>query len=326
MSVWGMTFVSSKILMAAGFTPEGAFFVRFVMAYFGMWLLAAFSKGKSIKVWANSLKDEVLFVILGISGGSMYFLAENNAVFYTQASHVSFIVGIAPLLTAILTILVKRYVKGRISDGLENVKISGALVIGTILCLSGMAMIIFDGASSKPSSSVAQVASVLAAPYPVLGDFLAFAAAALWALYSILAAQLTEDYGSLFATRKVFFWGLVTVIPYMLYTGSGEMTIAGESTYGILSSGASSFARVFYNGKVLFNLFFLGVLASFLGYAAWNLVMAKLGNVTSTNYVYLNPFFTLIGATVILGEKMTLVAALGSAAIIIGVVFAGKRR
>ena len=58
---------------------------------------------------------------------------------------------------------------------------------------------------------------------------------------------------------------------------------------------------------------------------AWNVAMSKLGNVTSTNYVYLNPVFTLITAAVILGERMTTMSLIGSAAILAGVILAGKR-
>ena len=73
------------------------------------------------------------------------------------------------------------------------------------------------------------------------------------------------------------------------------------------------------------NLLFLGLVASLVCFILWNLVMEKLGNVTSTNYVYLNPVFTLLTATALLGERMTLWAAIGSAAILAGVIWAGKR-
>ena len=72
------------------------------------------------------------------------------------------------------------------------------------------------------------------------------------------------------------------------------------------------------------HLLFLGLVASLACFIIWNLVIDKLGNVTSTNYVYLNPIFTLISAMIFLGEKMTPIAAIGSAAILLGVIWAGK--
>ena len=52
--------------------------------------------------------------------------------------------------------------------------------------------------------------------------------------------------------------------------------------------------------------------------------MARLGNVTSTNYVYLNPVFTLITAALILGERMSAMSIAGSAIILAGVIIAGR--
>ena len=53
--------------------------------------------------------------------------------------------------------------------------------------------------------------------------------------------------------------------------------------------------------------------------------MSKLGSFTTTNYVYLNPFFTLVSSMIILGERMTVMSAVGSLAIILGVILAGKK-
>ncbi len=318
-AVWGTTFISSKVLMNAGFSPTGVFVLRSLIAYICMWtLLTAKHKKGSSKFWAKNLRDEFYFLLLGISGGSLYFLAENTAVSYTQASHVSFIVGTVPLITALVTIAVKKYFKGKIADGLEDVKLSWNLLLGTVLCMVGMAMIIFEGASAETDA--------VSAPHPVLGDFLALLAAAWWALYSILAGQLTSEYGSLFATRKVFFWGLVTIIPFVLHDASTTSTIDGGSTWGLLYDGSASLPSLLCNVKVLFNLLFLGLLASFIGYVVWNRVMAALGNVTSTNYIYLNPFFTLIAAVLVLGESLTVIGTLGSLAIIGGVILAGGKK
>lgn len=52
---------------------------------------------------------------------------------------------------------------------------------------------------------------------------------------------------------------------------------------------------------IRYHLLALGVVASLLCFIVWNLVIDKLGNITSTNYVYLNPVFTLITAAILLG-------------------------
>lgn len=289
-AVWGVTFVSTKVLIGAGMHPVAIFFVRFLMAYSGIWLYILFA-GKDKKLWYG-WKDELVFLLLGVSGGSFYFLAENTALAYTQACNVSFLVCSAPLYTAIFTILFKRYGKGRFADGLEQVRFGLPLAGGTVLALAGMAMIIFDGTRLQMSPK---------------GDFLAIGAALCWAVYSLFLGQMTHEYGTVTTTRKVFFYGLVTVLPFLGgFGGSLSLEVLSRTT-------------------VWTNLLFLGVVASLICFLIWNLVMEKLGNITSTNYVYLNPVFTLLAAIVFLGERMTLPSLLGSLAILAGVIWAGRK-
>ena len=290
-AVWGVTFVSTKVLIAAGLRPAGIFFIRFLLAYAGIWLLCAV-KGRT-RILSDSWKDELVFLFLGVTGGSFYFLTENTALEFTQAANVSFLVCVAPLFTALLTILYKRLWHGRFAEGLEKVSIGWPLVVGTVLALAGMALVIFDGARLRLSPK---------------GDLLAVGAAVCWALYSLYMGQLTEEYGAVFATRKVFFYGLLTIIPFL---GGGEAQFSLE---------------VLAQPEVWLNLLFLGVVASRVCFIAWNHVMARLGNVTSTNYVYLNPVFTLVAAVILLGEKMSPLSILGSAAILAGVILSGKKQ
>lgn len=289
-AVWGVTFVSTKVLIGAGMHPVAIFFVRFLMAYSGIWLYILLA-GKDKKLWYG-WKDELVFLLLGVSGGSFYFLAENTALAYTQACNVSFLVCSAPLYTAIFTILFKRYGKGRFADGLEQVRFGLPLAGGTVLALAGMAMIIFDGTRLQMSPK---------------GDFLAIGAALCWAVYSLFMGQMTHEYGTVTTTRKVFFYGLVTVLPFLGgFGGSLSLEVLSRTT-------------------VWTNLLFLGVVASLICFLIWNLAMEKLGNITSTNYVYLNPVFTLLAAIVFLGERMTLPSLLGSLAILAGVIWAGRK-
>lgn len=291
-AVWGVTFVCTKTLISAGMDPAGIFAIRFTLAYIGIWVLCL-SDRKNLRCWSRSWKDELVFLFLGITGGSFYFLTENTALAHTQATNVAFLVCVAPLFTLLFTLLYKLLFKDRFARGMEDVRLGLPLVGGTLLALAGMAMVVFDGARLQISLE---------------GDLLAIGAALCWALYSLFMGQMTADYGAVFATRKVFFYGLLTILPF-------------------LGASAGSFSPAVLGQPVVYgNLLFLGLVASLACFVAWNLVMAKLGNVTSTNYVYLNPVFTLISAMIILGERMTLVSGLGSAAILAGVILAGSKK
>ena len=294
MALWGVTFVSTKTLINQGLTPAQIFTIRFIIAYIGLLTVCLIRGGRNKRAFSQSLRDEFLFLVMGISGGSLYFLTENTALSYTQACNVSFIVCIAPLLTILLTLLIKKLFRGPIVDGLEDVKVRLPLIAGTVIALTGMAMVVFDGNSLNLSPK---------------GDILAFMAALSWAVYSQLSGQMAERYGTLYATRKVFFYGLLTIIPVL-----------------ILSDNSNLAAVEFDNIKVLGNLLFLSTIASLFCFVLWNRILIAIGNVTATNYVYLNPVFTLIGAILFLSESMTLVSGIGSAMILGGVILSGVKK
>ena len=74
------------------------------------------------------------------------------------------------------------------------------------------------------------------------------------------------------------------------------------------------------------NLIFLGVVASFLCYFGWNVVLGRLGVVRSTNYIYLNPAVTLVASHLVLGERVTPLALLGAVMIVGGIYFVERFR
>ena len=116
-AVWGETFISSKVLLNAGLSPADIFFYRFFLAYIFLW---AFSHKRLL---AASFKDEFLTFILGIFGGSLYFLAENSALKYSTASNVAILVGSAPLVTALLVAVFNR------SERMNGRQLTGSAVV-----------------------------------------------------------------------------------------------------------------------------------------------------------------------------------------------------
>lgn len=292
-AVWGVTFVCTKVLISAGLRPAEIFAIRFALAYAGIWAISLIQGRGEAMLRSRTWQDELMFAFLGVSGGSFYFLTENTALAYTQASNTSFLVCSAPLITALLILLYRRVRHDRFSEAMEDVKLGFPLVGGTLLAFGGMALMLFDGSRVQVS---------------LRGDLLAIAAAFCWGFYSLFMGKMTSEYGAIFATRKVFAYGLLTILPFLLGRDPAE------------------FLEVLRQPSIWPNLLFLGLCASLACFVIWNLVMSRLGNVTSTNYVYLNPVFTLISAMVFLGERLTPAGAIGSALILSGVILAGQRR
>lgn len=273
--IWGVTFVNSKVLLNHGLEAHEIFTVRFLLAYLCIWLISP------RKLFAASLKDECLMLLLGLTGGSLYFITENMALKLGYVTNVSFIVCTAPLLTTILALL---FVK--------EVKATRNLVVGSLLGVVGVALVVFNGQ--------------FVLRLDPLGDALALAAALCWAVYSLLLRKVAA-YNSVFVTRKVFFYGLVTVLPcYLAWPWSFPL-------------------RGFLDAAVVGNLLFLGLVASFACFALWSFVSQKLGALVVSNYVYLNPVSTVVASALVLHEQITWMAMLGSAMILLGLYLAGRK-
>lgn len=279
-AIWGSTFVFTKMLLLAGLSPAQIFTLRFIIAYV---LLMGYSLSKrSFRLFSNNWRDELLMLVLGITGGSVYFLAENAAMFFTTATNTSLIVCSCPLFAMLLFAVVYRH-----SEHISKVQ-----ALGSVLACMGMAVVVLNGHFVLHLSP--------------LGDLLAFAACLCWAVYSLLMKPATERYSTLFITRKVFFYGLVTIIPYYLI-------VPGFPSLDVL-----------LRSDVLWNLLFLGVVASMICYVAWNWVISRLGAVVATNWVYFNPITTILFAWWLLHEQITIWFLLGTVFILVGMYLADK--
>ena len=279
-AIWGSTFVFTKMLLLAGLSPAQIFTLRFIIAYV---LLMGYSLSKrSFRLFSYNWRDELLMLVLGITGGSVYFLAENAAMLFTTATNTSLIVCSCPLFAMLLFAVVYRH-----SEHISKVQ-----ALGSVLACMGMAVVGLNGHFVLHLSP--------------LGDLLAFAACLCWAVYSLLMKPATERYSTLFITRKVFFYGLVTIIPYYLI-------VPGFPSLDVL-----------LRSDVLWNLLFLGVVASMICYVAWNWVISRLGAVVATNWVYFNPITTILFAWWLLHEQITIWFLLGTVFILLGMYLADK--
>ena len=285
-AIWGSTFVFTKLLLQSGLTPAQIFTLRFTIAYVLLLCYSLITQLSSL--FASSWRDELLMVALGITGGSVYFLTENAAMLYTTATNTSLIVCSCPLFAMLLVALVYRHTE----------RITKMQALGSGVACLGMAIVVLNGHFVLHLSP--------------LGDLLAFAACLCWAVYSLLAKPATERYSSIFVTRKVFFYGLLTIIPYYILKPS-EANIFSFSIFNFQLS-------------IILNLLFLSVVASMLCYLLWNWVICKLGAVVATNWVYFNPITTIIFAWWLLNEQITVWFLLGSALILLGMYLADKRQ
>lgn len=184
-TIWGVTFVSTKVLLQHGLGPMDIMFYRFVIAY--CCILAISHK----RLWANNWKDEFMLMLSGLTGGTLYFIAENNALRISQASNVALLVCTTPIFTALLANLIFK----------EPLRKN--MMIGSFIALIGVGLVVFSG-------------SVILQINP-LGDFLSIMAALMWAIYCLILKPLGKRYPTTFITRKVFIYSILSVMVYFLF-------------------------------------------------------------------------------------------------------------
>ena len=201
----------------------------------------------------------------------------------TQASNVAFLLCTAPLLTAFLS-----------AAFYKEDRLTRRLLMGSMLALCGVGLIVFGGKEGLKVSPA--------------GDLLTLCAAFSWACYSLVIRRLSGRYPVSFITRKVFFYGVLTILPLFAVFPFRQNT------------------AILCRPEVWSNLLFLALIASLVCFVAWNVALKKIGVLHTSNYIYLSPLVTLGASMLILGEGLTLCSAVGAVCILCGVYWAEKRK
>lgn len=273
--VWGVTFVSTKVLLDI-FAPAEILFLRFLLGMIALWCV------RPQRLHVKGARRHLLFAGAGLCGVTLYFLLENMALQYTLASNVGVLVAISPLFTALLARL------------LLGERLRLGFFIGFVFALAGIVCI------NVNSGAVLRLNP--------LGDLLAVLAALTWAFYSILTRRIGQmGYDTTLATRRIFGWGLLLMLPVLPFAGVGT-----DATRLLLPTAAG-------------NLAFLGLGASALCFVLWNFALSRLGPVTVSQYIYLIPLVTVGASLAVLGEPVTLLAVVGMALILAGLLISEGR-
>ncbi len=182
---WGTTFISTKVLLKA-FSPFEILILRFLIGYIALWCI---KPGKIEKIPGQKISHELLFLGAGLSGVTLYFLMENNALTLTYASNVGVIVSTAPFFTALMAHFL-----------LKNERFRPSFFLGFLAAIAGICLISYNGSTVLSLNP--------------MGDLLALAAAFVWGIYSIFTKKISDlGYNMMLATRKIFLYGLITMLP-----------------------------------------------------------------------------------------------------------------
>lgn len=279
MIVWGATFSSTKLLLEDFLASEILLF-RFFIAF----LFLLFLRPKALEF--RGIKAEILLVLCGLSGGCLYFLLENIALYFTTASNASVLVSINPIFTGILGFLILKKHLNRY------------FLWGFLLASVGIVCVIFRGEFSLTLSP--------------LGDLLCLSAGLVWSFYTIILDKvfvIFKGQSPLLITRRVFFYGILFTLPFAIF--------------GSLLRGDFPLHR-FLEIPNLLNLLFLGFVASALCYLSWNATMKILGVYKASAYIYTIPLFGVLTAILTLGEPLDGYIVVGGILILLGLILSQK--
>ncbi len=168
----------------------------------------------------------------------------------------------------------------------DQEKLSVNFFIGFLVAMVGIILISFNGSTLQLNPT---------------GDLLALLAAFIWACYSNLIKKIGSfGYHTIFTTRRVFIYGILFMIPTLyLFDFNWDITRFSNPVY-------------------LFNLLFLGLGASALCFVTWNYAVKVLGAIKTSVYIYIVPVITVVASVLILHEKITRTAGIGTLLTLIG--------
>lgn len=274
--IWGTTFISTKVLLRV-FTPIEILLIRFVIGYAALWCV------RPHRLQVAHWGQECYFAAAGLCGITLYYLLENIALTFTLASNVGVIISIAPFFTAIFAWLF-------LHDRRPGVR----FLVGFLMAMAGIMLLSFGKDANLKINPI--------------GDLLGIAAAVIWAAYSILTKKISGfGYHTILTTRRIFFYGLVFMIPISCAMG------IDIDIQDLADSGA------------VLNLLFLGLGASALCFVTWNTAVKHLGSVKTSVYIYMVPVITTVTSALILRETITVTAICGILLTLMGLFLSEKR-
>lgn len=164
---------------------------------------------------------------------------------------------------------------------LDGEKLKSQFFLGFAVAVVGVFLITFNGSSNLQLNP--------------LGDILAILASVVWSVYSILIKKISGfQYNTIQTTRRAFFYGLIFMIPALFIFGFRP------NLHQLLQP------------VNLFNILFLGVGASAICFVTWNFAVRLLGVVKTSAYIYMVPVVTVTTSAIVLHEKITLIAIVGT--------------
>lgn len=269
---WGMTLVSSKVLLNFGMQPWALVELRSVLAYGILIFLAP------MQLYSGTMRGEITVALLGLTSIPLFFGLQTLALEHGTVSATASLIAMGPLLSGLLAMA-----------ALSTWKLHWMTFLGICTAATGTFLLYFDNAVLQD--------------LPRLGFYFGLAAAAAYAVYSLVLRALA-DLPALFVMRKSTGYGILGALPFYLNEQRTDAAILFE----VPAAGA--------------NLVFLALAATVIGYTLWHKAEQEIGAAGTRWYTYLSPVVGIIGGLWFLNEEMSYIGVMGAGMILCGVICA----
>ena len=205
--IWAVNFIAAKIgLQYLPALTMGSFRVvlagiTMLPAYLVCLRLPAFRGAAQNRAEDFSRRDLWTFIYLGFFGVVVNQMCFTIGLHYTSVSHAAVIVGLGPIYTLVLAVLLR----------LERATLHKAL--GMLLALVGGAILALEKGGSARSASL-------------LGDAIAMTGAIGFATYAVLGKKVAKRYDALTMTAFNHFAGALLVLPIAIHQAFALIPLA----------------------------------------------------------------------------------------------------
>ncbi len=141
----------------------------------------------------NPARDLPIFLLLGVSGVTLFYALQYNSLLYTTATIGSIVVNTNPIFIALLSAIVHKE------------KMGVKKVLGILISFSGLIIVITGG--ETPSS--------VASNSTIYGAFIMLLAAICWAVYTVAGKKILRDYSAIASTTITFIIGTLCFLPLL---------------------------------------------------------------------------------------------------------------
>jgi drug/metabolite transporter (DMT)-like permease len=237
--------------------------------------------------WGLSPLSRRLTVQMGLAGGSLYAALCYSGFFFAPAAHASVLLpGSLPLWTSLIAwLMIVRPINSNRMLGLVMI-LTGDLLVGGPSLLN-----IFNNEGVWR------------------GDALFMTASISWSFYTVLVRQ--HGVKAVHATTAITVFSFFTFIPLYLI-----LCLSGLISSNLIEAPIP---------EIVFQFLFQGVLSVVVSGITFNQMIRYFGPVRSTMITAVVPGLSAIGASLILGESMSLYVMCGLALVTLGIVFGVQR-